>query len=43
VTHIALGDDREAHADLVRRAGLKARVAHFERGWRESDALELAG
>ena len=43
VTHIALGDDRAAHADLVRRAGLQARVAHLDKGWRHSDALELAG
>jgi uncharacterized protein (DUF58 family) len=43
VTHIAMGKGRDDWAAIARRAGLPARVANLEHGWRNSDALELAG
>jgi uncharacterized protein (DUF58 family) len=43
VTHVALGANRAEWAETARRAGVTARVANLDRGWRDSDALELAG
>lgn len=43
VTHVALGDDRAAFVSVVRKAGLDARAAHLDGGWRNGQALELAG
>jgi len=43
VTHVALGARRTDWADAARRAGLTARMADLDRGWRDSTALELAG
>jgi uncharacterized protein (DUF58 family) len=43
VTHVTFGPRREEWADAVRRAGIASRTANLERGWRDSDALELAG
>jgi uncharacterized protein (DUF58 family) len=42
VTHVALGPARAAWAEKARRAGLVARSANLEQGWRESDTLEIA-
>jgi uncharacterized protein (DUF58 family) len=43
VTHVALGDERVAFASTVRRAGLDARSANLDGGWRDGQALDLAG
>lgn len=43
VTHVTFGPGREAWADAVRRAGLEARTASLDRGWRDSRTLDLAG
>jgi uncharacterized protein (DUF58 family) len=43
VTHVAFGPDREAWAEAVQRAGIEARTANLDQGWRASRTLELAG
>jgi uncharacterized protein (DUF58 family) len=43
VTHVALGARRVEWAAAARRAGVTARVAHLEGGWRAGHALEVAG
>ena len=43
VTHVSLGTGRAQWADAARRAGVSARMASLDRGWRDSSALELAG
>jgi uncharacterized protein (DUF58 family) len=43
VTHVALGERREAWAEIARRYGVEARTATLHGGWRTSDALDLAG
>jgi uncharacterized protein (DUF58 family) len=43
VTHVAFGKGRQRWADAARRAGLPARAAALDRGWRDSEAMELAG
>ena len=43
VTHVAVGAGRAAWAESVRRAGVTARVAHLDEGWRTSRSLEVAG
>ena len=43
VTHLAFGDEREAHRATMRAVGVNASVAELDRGWRDADALVLAG
>ena len=43
VTHVAFGNGRDGWADAARAAGLAARTANLDGGWRESRTLELAG
>ena len=43
VTHVALGDRRDAWASIARRYGVEARTAALNGGWRTSAALDLAG
>ena len=42
VTHVAYGPNATAWADLARRAGLTARTARLDGGWRNSQRLDLA-
>lgn len=42
ILHIALGPEATAHAALVRRFGLPARVARLAPDWRTCHAIELA-
>ena len=43
VRHLAIGDDREACRVAASMAGLDAGTADLSPGWREADALVLAG
>ncbi len=43
VTHLAFGDDREAHRAAMRAAGIAAHDTALDPGWRDADALVLAG
>jgi hypothetical protein len=43
VRHIAIGDDREAFRAVASMAGLDAGTADLSPGWRDADALVLAG
>jgi len=43
VRHLAIGDDREAWRAAASFAGLDAGTADLSGGWREADALVLAG
>ncbi|MGI8657331.1 MAG: DUF58 domain-containing protein [Candidatus Limnocylindria bacterium] len=43
VTHLAFGDERAAHASAISSLGINALQADLEPGWREADALVLAG
>lgn len=42
VTHVALGERRTEWADAARRAGLPARAAQLDGGWRNGRSLEVA-
>jgi hypothetical protein len=43
VTHVAFGEGRRGWADTARRAGVDARTANLDGGWRDCRSLELAG
>lgn len=42
VTHVAFGEDRDAHRLRSAAAGIGARTAELSPGWREADALVLS-
>ena len=42
VTHLAFGDDREAHRSAMPDLGIPALTAHLDPDWRTADALALA-
>lgn len=42
VTHVAFGDQRDAHRQRSLDAGVRARVADLAPSWREADALVLS-
>ncbi|MDQ4034544.1 MAG: DUF58 domain-containing protein [Chloroflexota bacterium] len=43
VTHLAFGPDRGTHRAGMVRAGIGSHVAQLDPGWKEADALVLAG
>ncbi len=43
VTHLAFGDEREAHRASMAGIGVSAQAADLGPGWRDADALVLAG
>ncbi len=43
VTHIAFGEERETHRAAMRAVGVSANVGDLDHGWRDADALVLAG
>lgn len=43
VTHLAFGDERAIHAAAISSLGINAHQAELDPGWRDADALVLAG